>query len=113
MVYDNPSDDVLRLADAVTLIDPRVPGWEEQLTVSITQVFPPMERGYVLVEIPVDSRNQAQCDLWRTRIAHLWDEDHEELARLRKQVEQELEIELEKLRQLGDEYWSSSRPNDR
>jgi len=114
MIYENPTDEVLWKADSITLIDPRVPGWAKQLVTSLTFVFPTAEHEYVHVEIPVDSTNQSEFDFWYARMvkAKRWDEEDEELARLRKEVDEELEIELEKLRQLGDEYWSTSRPND-
>jgi hypothetical protein len=60
-----PTDDVLRAADRIVLIDPKHPGWYQPLYVRM------LLRNSVTVEIPVDSSDQAAIHAWQDRIRRL------------------------------------------
>jgi hypothetical protein len=60
-----PSDDTLRAADRIVLIDPKHPGWYEPLYVRMQL------RNSVTVEIPVDSSDRAVIRVWRDHIRRL------------------------------------------
>lgn len=60
-----PSDETLRAADRIVLVDPNHPGWCRPLHVRL------LLRNSVTVEIPVDSSDRAVVRAWRDRIRRL------------------------------------------
>lgn len=56
------SDEVLRRAGRILLVDPQRPGWYRPLHVRLEM------RGRLTVEIPVDSTDVAAIQDWRDRI---------------------------------------------
>jgi hypothetical protein len=65
MLHRDPPDDVLRKADIITLVDPEVLGWHQNV-IGLSR-----QRGYddlVVVHIPVDSTNSTSVRAWRDRI---------------------------------------------
>ncbi|QDT56287.1 hypothetical protein Pan44_43400 [Caulifigura coniformis] len=70
MIYQNPSDDVLRSAHLITLYDPRVPGWN---LILIDEVDRGTYTGktWNVVDIAADSTDPAAVQQWRDSIAHI------------------------------------------
>jgi hypothetical protein len=74
MTKDNPTDDEIRRADGVILLD-RVTRWREacgQIRVPPPDMAgtSPVDSGYTLY-IPVDSTDEAKLQEWRDRIIRL------------------------------------------
>ena len=61
----NPTDEELRAAERIVLVDPRHPGWERPLYVRL------ILRGLSTIEIPVDSTDNAAIEAWRRHIEAL------------------------------------------
>jgi len=83
MIYENPSDEVLRESNHIRLIDPRVPWWkrevvemsvivdfgpEVEITAELLSEAEDSIREFNAVEIPVDSTNEEEIARWEERI---------------------------------------------
>jgi len=68
MIYPNPSDDVLRSADLITLYDPIAPGWN-LVVVDVVGARPDNAPTWNVVDIPVDSANPDAVERWKSWIA--------------------------------------------
>ncbi len=67
MIYKDPPDLVLKSADIVALYYPDQPRWYKVL-VDLDPLQPRSPRGYLVVDIPVDSTDGAVVESWRVRI---------------------------------------------
>lgn len=66
MIFTNPNEKVLQTADAITLIDKAVKGWKAVIVKMPTKRQP--GRNYLLVEIPVDSKDSAAVQRWNDAV---------------------------------------------
>jgi hypothetical protein len=69
VIPDGFSDDALRAADRIILIDPQRPGWYCPLHVRL--VF----SHATTLEIPVDSTDAKAIQQWQARVAELFRDD--------------------------------------
>ena len=67
MIYQNPSDEVLRSAHRISLFDPARPGFHSS---EVDEIPVGMYTGktFLVVDIPVDSTNFDALEFWRKRI---------------------------------------------
>lgn len=67
MIYQNPSDEVLRSAHRISLFDPARPGFHSS---EVDEIPVGLYTGktYLTVDIPVDSTNFDAVRAWRERI---------------------------------------------
>jgi hypothetical protein len=67
MIYQNPSDEVLRSAHRISLFDPARPGFHSS---EVDQIPDGLHTGknFLVVDIPVDSTNFDSLKSWRERI---------------------------------------------
>lgn len=67
MIVQNPSDAALKSADAIALFDPVRPDWHEVIVVAGAR--PAHAQGFSVLDIPVDSTDEAAIQKLRNRIA--------------------------------------------
>jgi hypothetical protein len=67
MIVSNPSDAALQSADTISLFDPRRPEWHELIVAAGAR--PLHGQGYLVLDIPVDSLDQARIEVLKSRIA--------------------------------------------
>jgi hypothetical protein len=67
MIFHNPPDKLLRTADIVALFDPHRPGWHE-VVVNLLGVEACTPKDFLVVDIPVNSREPNVVEDWRKRV---------------------------------------------
>ena len=67
MIYRDPPSVMLRRADVITLFDPEIPSWK-QVVISFDGEPERHSPDFVVVDIPIDSADDCQVQLWRDRI---------------------------------------------
>jgi len=67
MIIPSPSEEVLRSAHLITLFDPQIPEWSQ--TVCDRVVWGRLSGiKWIVVDIPVDSRNPDSIGFWMDRV---------------------------------------------